>query len=71
MLEWLTEAKIVQSFDSRLHVIKKRGYVREETSCKWQNHCFVIVGVEAFFFLKLLLFRETCIGADHMSENNL
>lgn len=25
----------------------------------------------AFFFLKLLLFREICIGADHMSENNL
>ena len=30
-----------------------------------------LVGAEAFFFLKLLLFQEICIGADHMRENNL
>lgn len=30
-----------------------------------------LVGAEAFFFLKLILFRDICIGADHMSENNL
>lgn len=25
----------------------------------------------SILFLKLFLFREICIGADHMSENNL
>lgn len=59
MLEWLTEAKIVQSFDLRLHVIKKRGYVRDSVTFKVTNTERIVMLNFAFvkrIFLSILQF---------------
>ena len=59
MKEWLTEAKIVQSFDLRLHVIKKRGYVRDSVTLKVTNKERIVMINFAFvkrIFLSILQF---------------